>query len=54
MDSNELISTKLTEWENEPKLSELKEDFMSSKPSDYLEISRLDEWKDLLNVTGNE
>ena len=54
MDSNELISTKLTDWENEPKLSELKEDFMSSKPSHDTQIARMDEWKDLLNVTGNE
>ena len=54
MDSNELISTKLTEWENEPKLSELKEDFMSSKPSHDNQIARMDEWKDLLTVTGNE
>ena len=54
MDSNELISTKLTDWENEPKLSELKEDFMSSKSSHDTQIARMDEWKDLLNVTGNE
>ena len=55
MDANESIkSVKLTDWVNEPKLSDLKADFLSCKPSHDAQIAKIDYWKDLLNVTGSE
>ena len=54
MDSETTKRIKLTDWANEPKLSDLKQDFMACKPSHDVQISRLDEWYDLLNVTGKE
>ena len=47
-------SVKLTDWANEPKISDLKADFQSCKPSHDIQVSRLEYWKDLLDVTGDE
>jgi hypothetical protein len=55
MDSREEQTIrKLTDWENEPKLSELKNDFRACKPSHDLQISKMEEWKALLEVEGTE
>ena len=54
MDSETTKRIKLTDWANEPKLSDLKQDFMACKPSHDVQISRMDEWADLLNITGKE
>lgn len=44
----------LTDWENEPKLADLQADFQSCKPSHDIQISKIEHWRDLLNVTGSE
>ena len=49
-----LKKNKFTDWENEPKLSDLQQDFQSSKPSHDYQISRIDDWISLLEVTGKE
>lgn len=48
------LKNKFTDWENEPKLSDLQQDFQSSKPSHDYQISRIDDWISLLEVTGKE
>lgn len=53
MDSRETV-TKLTDWANEPKLSDLKADYLSCKPSHDVQISKIEHWRDLLNVSGSE
>lgn len=45
---------KFTDWENEPTFSDLHADFLSSKPSHDLQVGRIDEWRELLDVTGKE
>ena len=54
MDLKEPTSVKLTDWANEPKLSDLQADFRSCKPSHDVQVSKIEYWKDLLNVTGSE
>ena len=54
MDLKEATSVKLTDWANEPKLSDLQADFQSCKPSHDVQVSKIEYWKDLLNVTGSE
>ena len=54
MDLKETTSVKLTDWANEPKLSDLQADFRSCKPSHDVQVSKIEYWKDLLNVTGSE
>ena len=48
------VKIKLTDWVSEPKLSDLKSDLRACKPSHDLQISRIEDWKDLLDVTGKE
>ena len=45
---------KLTDWENEPSLSDLKADFTSCKPSHDSQIARINKWIELLEVSGSE
>lgn len=47
------VNEKLTDWKNEPTLYELKEDLENSKPFHDAQISKINKWTDLLNVTGN-
>lgn len=44
---------RLTKWANEPDLLTLKGDLESSKPSHDAQLSRIQQWNDLLNVRGN-
>ena len=45
---------KFTDWKNEPKLSDLQQDFQASKPSHDIQISKIEAWLDLLDVSGKE
>ena len=47
------VNEKLTDWKNEPTLYELKEDLENSKPFHDAQISKINKWTDLLNVTGS-
>ena len=49
-----LENTKLTDWVNEPTLAGLKEDFRAAQPAHDIQLSKINHWKDLLNVTGSE
>lgn len=50
--TSEDISQKLTEWENEPSMRQLKGDYDQAKPAHDAQISKINEWNDLMNVTG--
>lgn len=50
----ESTSIKLTDWENEPKLSDLTADFTSAKPSHDVQVSKINHWKELLECSGSE
>lgn len=54
MEENTVKTTKLTDWANEPKFSDLHDDFLSCKPSHDIQVSKIDYWQDLLNCTGTE
>jgi hypothetical protein len=45
--------TPLTDWKNAPTLAELKQDLQDAKPIHDGQITRVGEWLDNLNVTGN-
>lgn len=45
---------KLTDWENEPTLVSLTEDYISSKSYHDSNCSKIEEWLDILNVSGSE
>ena len=45
---------KLTDWENEPSISDLKADFVACKPSHDTQMSRIQKWIELLEVSGSE
>ena len=44
---------KLTDWENEPKLAQLKEDFEASKPAHDAQMLKIQRWNDLMQVSGS-
>ena len=43
---------KLTDWPNEPKLTDLKTDYDMAKPSHDTLMTKIKEWNDLRNVEG--
>jgi hypothetical protein len=43
----------LTKWENEPKLSDLKQDLLDATPHHETHTTDIDNWLDNLNVTGS-
>lgn len=47
-------SEKLTDWENEPSLNDLQTDFTASKAFHTENCTKIDEWVDILNVSGSE
>lgn len=49
---SEEAPTKLTEWENEPSIHELKTELESTKSSQSVIINKIDEWNDLRDITG--
>lgn len=50
--TSEDIAQKLTEWENEPSMRQLKGDYDQAKPAHDAQIGKINEWNDLMNVTG--
>lgn len=56
MDENQLpfpTTKKLTDWEDEPTIQTLKGDLEAAKPSHDAQISKINHWTDVLNVTGS-
>lgn len=44
---------KLTKWKNEPTLYSLKSDLLSTKDHQSAQVAKIQEWSDLMNVTGS-
>lgn len=55
MDSTYLFRTQknLTDWENEPDVMTLKTDLENSKSAHDSQVSKINKWNDLLNVSGS-
>ena len=56
-DTDEIITSekekiKFTDWNNEPKVSDLKRDLSSAQSDHDYHVSKVNEWLDNLNVTG--
>jgi hypothetical protein len=49
---NEAQSQKLTDWENEPSILDLKTDLENAKPSQQIQTAKIDRWNNLLQVKG--
>lgn len=43
---------RLTDWENEPKLTDLKTDLEGAKPAHDAQMTKIDNWVSAMNVTG--
>ena len=43
---------KLTSWENEPTLTDLKQDYTDAKSSHTTHVNNVERWLDNLNITG--
>ena len=43
---------KLTDWKNEPTVSDLKSDYTSAKSSKDTQVAKIDDWVDMLNIEG--
>ena len=43
----------LTDWENEPTVRDLRQDFLEAKSSHASQISKINTWLDNLNITGS-
>jgi len=50
---NQPDALKLTDWENEPTVSELKQDYIDAKPDQDLHIADVNVWLDNLNISGS-
>jgi len=50
---SEEVTEKLTDWENEPSVSDLKQDFEDAKPAHQDHVSSVEAWLDNLNITGS-
>jgi hypothetical protein len=48
----EVITTKLTDWANPPKVSDLKQDYREATTSHSAHTVEVDNWLDHLNITG--
>ena len=46
------MESKLTDWENEPKLDDLKRDLQEAKPFHDEDVAKVNSWLDVLNGTG--
>ena len=46
------VSIKMTDWANEPTISDLKADYESAKPAHDAHVQSVDRWRDLLHVRG--
>ena len=54
MNMSDLLAPKLTSWKNEPTIKDLKDDFTEVKSSQSAQVSKIQQWLDLYNVTGGE
>jgi len=45
---------KLTDWKKEPDLTDLKNDLLSAKTAHSAQMTKIGQWRDLLNCTGSE
>lgn len=52
-DFSQVTQTKLTNWANEPKLEDLKQNLSDAKPSHDEWVSKIKRWNDLLDVKGS-
>ena len=50
--TSEEAKFRLTDWENEPSLRQLKVDYDQAKPAHDAQIGRINHWKDLMEVKG--
>lgn len=46
------VNIKMTDWANEPTISDLKADYESAKPAHDSHVQSVDRWRDLLHVRG--
>lgn len=46
-------TARLTEWEKEPSLQDLKSDLTAGKPAHQAQILKIDQWHDLMTCTGS-
>lgn len=53
VDSENDDSSSLTDWVNEPKVSDLKQDFTDAKSSHETHVNNVVRWLDNLNITGS-
>ena len=44
---------KLTEWANEPDIRVLKHDFLTSKNANTPHLTKIRNWRDLMNIEGS-
>lgn len=51
-ESHEVLSVKMTDWANEPSLSDLKGDFESAKEYHTDKVAKIENWNNLLHVEG--
>lgn len=49
---SEAQARKLTSWKNEPSVQQLKEDFETAKPAHDTQMTRIQNWNDLMAVRG--
>lgn len=52
-DMNKPEQKKLTDWPNEPDVKDLKADFTASKPAHDTQVSKVNEWLNLRDLTGD-
>jgi hypothetical protein len=52
-DIREAVVQPLTQWKNEPKILDLKQDFRDAQPNHQAQIAKVNTWLDNLNVTGS-
>ena len=53
LETAEAVPAKLADWENPPKISDLKQDLEDAKPSHDAQISKIKQWRNNLNMEGN-
>lgn len=52
MKDSEIKTPKLTDWKNEPSISDLDSDLKGGSSSRLSQVAKIDDWLDLLNVDG--
>lgn len=52
-DNYEGMPKKLTKWEKEPTVADLKSDYTSAKSSRDTQVAKIDDWLDMLNIEGS-